>query len=174
MHFSVLYGARHGSQPQTKLRHFINQAVRSLEWLLGGIYRMFFTVRPCTGVMKPQEIITHSARTYLQTPYSWLNTPIAQWKSPHFEPHLPNGSSRYVGAIFSVSVSFCMFPLLVRFWPIFNFKLKWKRSQADMKILPLELWLRLITTRYYLNGLTRNMKSDALCTPHADILCMSY
>ena len=24
--------------------------------------------------------------------------PIAQWKSPHFEPHFPNGSSRYVGA----------------------------------------------------------------------------
>ena len=27
------------------------------------------------------------------------HTPIAQWKSPHFDPYLPNGSSRYVGAI---------------------------------------------------------------------------
>ena len=33
------------------------------------------------------------------TPLPNGNHPIAQWKSPHFEPRLPNGSSRYVGAM---------------------------------------------------------------------------
>ena len=26
--------------------------------------------------------------------------PIAQWKSPHFKPHLPNGSIRYAGPVY--------------------------------------------------------------------------
>ena len=29
---------------------------------------------------------------------------ISLWKSPHFEPHLPNGSSRYVGAMSPIHV----------------------------------------------------------------------
>ena len=31
-------------------------------------------------------------------PSAWLNTPCCPIKSPHFKPHLPTGSSRYVGA----------------------------------------------------------------------------
>ena len=33
--------------------------------------------------------------------------PIAKWKSPHFEPSLPNGSSRYFGAVCLIIHVFC-------------------------------------------------------------------